>query len=409
MTGKKLSLNIRSETILAAFLSVMALVGIILPRALGFMPAVAGLLMFVFLVLYRRQSLPLSRTYLGIFAGVAALALASSLWSFDAADTLERGAKIAGVLLGGVLLFAVVRVPGILDMQKLARWLILAFLAGGLFCIAEMAAHGWLHHRWAGTNMYDDYLNVSMMNRSVIVFTLLWLPVWDMHKRAVFSPNEKRLIRITMLAMLSMIMVQTDSQSAQLAVLTGGVFYGLFPLMRKGVWIALAALICGGVMIMPWVVQYLYDAMASRVDNMAWLSSAYASHRLEIWDFIARKAMENPWYGFGLEATRYIEHFDTAKLYTPHDHVLHPHNAVLQAWIEFGVVGALAFCATVLAILRGLYAQEQSQARSGLTIFMAVLIIACTSYGLWQSWWIGLFTFIAALLGLQGQMPRKQR
>jgi O-antigen ligase len=137
--------------------------------------------------------------------------------------------------------------------------------------------------------------------------------------------------------------------------------------------------------------------LASQVEKTPWLSSGYAAPRMEIWDMVARKALEQPFFGFGLDATRDIPHFETQNLYNPMDHVLHPHNFVLQIWIEFGALGVALISAFFAVVLKTISEQPESHQRWLLSLFMAMTAVAATSYGLWQAWWLGLMMTLALL------------
>src|SRR5436190_23671517 len=79
------------------------------------------------------------------------------------------------------------------------------------------------------------------------------------------------------------------------------------------------------------------------IDHVPWLGygQAFANNRLEIWDFVSRYALRHPLHGFGIEATRAVEAFDSQQIYQKKATILHPHNFAIQMWIEFGLIGGL--------------------------------------------------------------------
>jgi O-antigen ligase len=220
---------------------------------------------------------------------------------------------------------------------------------------------------------------------------------------------QKRLLQCACLAVSIAIALTTQSQSAHMILIVAGLFWLAFPVFSnsKTAQLALITSVSLGIILSPWLVQLLYSTLAGEVHTLPWFADAYAADRLEIWDFVARKALENPLYGFGIEATRHIKNFDTAMLYTPLDHVLHPHNAVLQIWIEFGAIGALGLCVAVTAILRHIFKLDKQAGPVCLAAFMAGFVAACISYGLWQGWWLGLFSLLAALCGHLARNSKK--
>ena len=69
-------------------------------------------------------------------------------------------------------------------------------------------------------------------------------------------------------------------------------------------------------------------------------------HRRVIWSFSKQKILERPLFGHGIFSSR-----DIGDQYKILDNVnqilpaipLHPHNNILQIWLELGVVGIILF------------------------------------------------------------------
>ncbi|MCB9982854.1 MAG: O-antigen ligase family protein [Rhodospirillales bacterium] len=389
---------------IAVLICTTPLIGVLSPRALGFLPAGIGLLGLTALRTASGTVISLNKLYLVTILTTVALAALSSFWSLDADFALERSGKIAFILAGGLALFTVLRSPN-LPWPRWFSWALplAATIAAFLVC-GELLTHGAFHHLTRGSAPPENSENLSMLNRTVVFISLVSVPSLVWLAKSALTKMKKRVVFTLLCVALAAALFLTDSQSAQLAMLAASVFWFAFPYKAPKAWGALGVIIIIGILSGPWLVQWLYNAFAAQVKDMPWLASAYAADRLEIWDFVARKALENPFHGFGIEATRHIEHFDTPMLYTPHDHVLHPHNAVLQIWIEFGAIGALGLCTLIAALLRSLYkesqaVQDKTTARLPLCLLMMVLIVSCTAYGFWQGWWLGLLTLLAALGG----------
>ncbi len=388
-----------------ALLCLLPLIQTVAPRALGFVPPAMGIIFFCALRIFSGSWPRLSLLYVAIAVGTASLAALSALWSLNPDFALERGLKIVGVLGGGCALYAVLRANT--SWPSFLYWAFpLALIFAGLLCIFELWTNGFLYHTWRGTDAAN--YNLSIINRAVVSFTLLLLPALGFLSLSSCSALKKRLMQLSFLLIMIVIACMTDSQSAHLALLVAGIFWFAFPLFkRKAAQSGLIILICAGILAGPWLVQLLYNVFADYVHTMPWLADAYAADRLEIWDFVARKALDSPIFGFGIEATRHIEHFNTPMRYTPLDHVLHPHNAVLQIWIEFGLIGILGLCAAMVLVLHSMFRIESEPARRlCLSVFMMALVTACISYGLWQGWWLGLLTMVT---GLCGHIARKKK
>ena len=95
--------------LLCAILCAVPLIQALAPRAIGFIPAASGLIFFLAARLFNGGWPRLNRIYVMLALGIGALAALSTLWSLDPDFALERSLKITGLLFGGCLLFAVMR------------------------------------------------------------------------------------------------------------------------------------------------------------------------------------------------------------------------------------------------------------------------------------------------------------
>lgn len=145
----------------------------------------------------------------------------------------------------------------------------------------------------------------------------------------------------------------------------------------------------------PWIAIWLFDNYAQTIHNLPRMGNgdqgASAGNRLEVWDFISRYILQNPLYGYGIEATRAVEEFDSAEIFQRGTTILHPHNFALQAWMEFGIFGALAASAFLVHMLGIIQTKFKYAAqRIYFPVFIVLVSIGSTGYGVWQSWWLGL-------------------
>ena len=139
-------------------------------------------------------------------------------------------------------------------------------------------------------------------------------------------------------------------------------------------------------------------ALAWRHSQQEWLTGHINlnwGYRVEIWNRVHELISGRPWAGYG---------FDTARIIAqgPGVTFLHPHNGLLQIWLELGLVGVVLFlgwgAAAAWAYLRARPAPDRL-ATAAATV-TAVAVFWLISFGVWQGWWlaaIGL-TFCAATL-----------
>ncbi len=79
---------------------------------------------------------------------------------------------------------------------------------------------------------------------------------------------------------------------------------------------------------------------------------------------------------------------------------LHPHNSILQLWLELGVIGIVLFYILLYKIINKIYDIKKinpKYAAFGLASFFQIFLIGQFSYGFWQTWWISII-FINILI-----------
>ena len=121
--------------------------------------------------------------------------------------------------------------------------------------------------------------------------------------------------------------------------------------------------------------------------------------RAQIWAYASELIGERRWLGHGLDAARLyskeVEIGGSVQDLMP----LHPHNASLQIWLETGAVGA-ALAAAVLLVGGWVLAKRMKTNRHQMAAACATLasfgLLANSTYGAWQEWWIATACIAAA-------------
>ncbi len=124
-------------------------------------------------------------------------------------------------------------------------------------------------------------------------------------------------------------------------------------------------------------------------------------HRFEIWHFTTQKALESPIFGWGFDASRSIpggsEEIDVGKSRLP----LHPHNGVLQVWLELGIPGLILLAAVLWSAVQTSYVVGncvRNLTRVASIVFL--FAIGNATFGIWQSWWMATIIIVFALTTL---------
>ncbi|MGB4107566.1 MAG: O-antigen ligase family protein [Alphaproteobacteria bacterium] len=381
------------EKFFSGALCILPVAAMIMPRALTVLPAVAALLALALYRVYkgrwpRIEALPF------IWVGVLlALMGASALWSVDAESSIERTMKTAPILLGGALLFSLARGE---DGAYFRSWFPFAFLSACAAILIEFCAGAPFYHLVHERAAEGMEQNLFYLNRSVALLIIMAPLAVTCVSVSAFEKSFKWILYALFAASVAAVLYKTDSQSAQLAVIVGAFFYALYPARRRGAWVAAASVLGALVLAAPWIAQAMFHAIPAYAEGSSFVTRGSGLQRLEVWDFIARRALERPFHGHGVEATRAITDFDSAMLYHGTREAMHPHNFALQLWIEFGIWGPVFAAAFFAAVLRGTQKLEPLYARTSVTVLFTAVSVAATGYGLWQGMWIGAFGMLFA-------------
>lgn len=385
--------------------------GVLMPRALSFLPALVALMsLAVWPLFYPDRPRPLSKPALLFAAGVLVLALGSALWAIDPSYAVQRAGKIAGPVLGGALLFGVL---GGMDRAVVMRWWWALPLITLVLCLSQALEYHnnfLIYHLIRGIDV-KVVVPIFELNRASVVLcvlaplmaALVWLGLRGRGANPVVCTVGAALYALAFLPLLA----KTGAQSAQIGFAASFMVLALMPVRWRGIWAMLSVLFCVVMIAFPFVVPKLFSSLpqiAYRAgeDSASWVDRANVMPRLEVWDYISRYALQRPMTGFGIEATRIVPAFDTREIYQPGKTNLHPHNGILQIWIEFGALGiALGCAAGIWLIYRIRRLGTPFQQRLSLSVFAGVMAIGLVGFGLWQGWWLGLVglsTGLAVLL-----------
>jgi hypothetical protein len=123
-----------------------------------------------------------------------------------------------------------------------------------------------------------------------------------------------------------------------------------------------------------------------------------AKHRLFIWNFAAKKIADHPIIGYGFSASKNMATENDIVHYGQYKWCLlplHPHNNVLQILLETGMIGLILFMAIVDNILKWTIRNNSIIAAA---CFINYFFIGTISFGIWQSWWIGVGALFVVLI-----------
>ena len=377
-----------------AGLALVPVLAVSVPRILAFIPPLVGIIGFACYGFVFREKPQFSKPAFIIIGVIVGLSFLSALWAIDPAQSFERAGKSVALLVGGAFLISLAFCLKVEWLRAYAWvWPLTVFLTALAIC-AEIN-FGFPVYRMTRGFSVQEFVPLAVLNRPTVTLALLFLPSFAIMRHYV---SLWRSVFVALVC-LSPLMFMTESQSAQLGIAVAVAAALLYPYKWKHAW-AFAAIVIYVIMLAtPFVAIWAFNNIVGQVEAVPALGDGggYAGARMEIWDYVSRYALQNPLYGFGVEATRQVPSFGSTESYQQGQTILHPHNFVLQIWIEFGLLGITLAGAIIAYLLRQIQMTlSVAQARIALPTMAATMAVASTSYGIWQGWWLGLLMVVTA-------------
>lgn len=363
--------------------------GLASPKSAGVIVPLATIMIFCgWLIETKSLSLLRSKAWWVVLAIVGYAAL-SMVWAPDRQIAIDRVFKLAAFLPGGLVLILISSQSANIGGDG-ARKLLLSGLGLGVLLLAwAIATYGPF-----GVLVHPDLHYIqgkSGENRGAVLLVLL-ATAYLLAARRIVTPVWIGAATFG----LGTVLMLAYSQTAFLAFLvwvTVLIVGSKYPALMKQL------VIWGGavfIIAQPFLVLAVEWADPSRSFD---IEAASVGARLDIWIAVAHKAMEAPILGHGLEATRSITDWANEFYYFSGPSIPHPHNGILQIWIEFGLTGALAAALIWISLVRSLDQFGTKDQAALLAFASSLLVVIGISHGLWQSWWIwGAFGVVAVTL-----------
>jgi len=318
---------------------------------------------------------------------------ASITWEVFPGLAVRRLGELLGVALGGGLLIAVAR-----EADERTRTRLLLAAGGGLIAASAIAtldrALGFALcdalFRLAGSPQAPGFLIPGRFKPAASFAVPLGILVAGI----AATEGRWRFAGLVILSAAGLVAASHSVAGAVALAVAGGVaLAGL--LARRLATALVAGLIVAAFAGAP-ALKYLPDS-STLVHAHPWIPHSSA-HRAIIWGFVGEKIAERPILGWGLDSSREVGGEETreqvfvdgTRFWSSQQSVLplHPHNFVLQIWLETGAVGAALVAGLLLSLLR-LAARRGGPHRLAFeATFAAAICVALVSFGIWQAWWL---------------------
>jgi O-antigen ligase len=342
---------------------------------------------------------------------LAALAwgAASTFWAYEPRLVWSVWPQIAGLAVAGLVLIAIAMRLDEPERRQIESALTIgALIALTILCV-EAVSMRLVGHPLTAIFHAQRPFSSNIFNRGVATIAILVWPaalgIW----RRLGGIAAAVTVLVTLAATS-----RFESMAATVGVVAG-IAVGVAALWRpRPVAWALALLIAAGAAAAPILPRLpAVDALAERTRAGVEAGNGLVSiaHRLEIWHFVAESIAERPLTGWGLNSSRDlpggIDEVAPGARRLP----LHPHNAMLQWWLELGAVGATLATLLVLLAVRGAVSlgdgTDHRVHAAALATVCSGLVVALVGYGIWQAWWMAALWLGAAFMTATGATHRR--
>ena len=307
-------------------------------------------------------------------AALAGFALVSIAWSHDRLGGLRQFGEMLLPLAAFLILARALPRP-------LPRWaaplLAVSLILAALVIIADLK-YGLPLRRWL--NLRD---NSFVHNRPAVLLALTLFPL-----AALMQARGARFWLLPVSAAVTAAALASESGAALTALAAGSMamLFGL-ALPRLAHKLGLAAL-AAAFALAPFAGPVLARIAPERfLEATASMSSAA---RIKIWQAYSGAVQSKPLAGSGFGSSVTLNAAPLNHGLPPDLGVLlgtgHPHNMVLQVWVELGLSGALAATLLTLALFRRHVRPGHPEFAWRLGFAAAVATVAFVSHGAWQGW-----------------------
>ena len=125
-------------------------------------------------------------------------------------------------------------------------------------------------------------------------------------------------------------------------------------------------------------------------------------HRQVIWAFTLHNIGEHFWFGIGLNTSNFLPQANVIIPQFNQEYIpSHPHNFLLEIWLESGIFGLISVSAGIGTMLWSIYRRLRAGTPGSVALtgyFAAFWSANLYNFSFWSSWWLILFTVCIAML-----------
>ncbi len=314
--------------------------------------------------------------------------LVTAWWSFHPLDAATLALRVGVLLLVLTYLASLMQLLDDRQRKRVMHGFCLGFAVAGAIAVIDLPFGTPIFDLLKGTAQSESAA-YARLNRGVSALAIL---IWPF---ALFAWRQGWHTAALLLPPAFFALTLLSQSSASILALAGGILAGAMACLgRATARLMLGAAIAGTLLGAPLAVDLMQRAGLEQSD----LIHENGLHRLHIWGVVNERIADRPLFGWGFDAspdlpTPGVEPFKPGRKVIPS----HPHNASLQIMVETGIVGSLLVMAILVLIAQRIDRLALPARACATAMFVAVLGIACTAYGIWQSHWLAMIGAAAAV------------
>lgn len=312
----------------------------------------------------------------------------SIIWGYNPLKGFTMSLEVLGIMLLGFLFIFIISYLNKKEMNKLINIILISSGLMLVFCIIDLVSGGIIASIFRPGHPEMNLL--IKMARGLAVYILFTFPIcWFIYKK-----TGKLVYSLIFLSLLGTIIFSLHMAALKLAFIFGILVFALsYYFGRKFIIFASSLMIIyslSSVFISAYLFnQHTLEPYKEQVQKIpSW------AHRVVIWEFASKKALEKLPLGYGMDTSRKIgeetsprasKFFDNPLPLLP----LHPHNSSLQLYLELGLIGILLFNLIIFGLIKDLLRiKDKINQAIGFNIISNAYLIMHISYGIWQTWFL---------------------
>jgi exopolysaccharide production protein ExoQ len=325
----------------------------------------------------------------------------TTLWAKYPLDAVLMNLKIFALIILGIYWCRLTLSIPVYTRQALTKSLISGLFVGIFFFIVDTIKE----------NPWQNYCQKSPAKafaQGSLMFSLAaWPAILWATKRPYSLPMRICLVGCLLLSIF-WVLYQIDCDTSPIGLMLGlCAFIGTISIPRISSF-SMRLFIPLFAIVFPLISYYAFKPEYIPSYNKYIHSPSYID-RLYLWNEVSSTIFEHPWLGIGMNGTphhdksqvvrkwSYIDKQGNVKETQSTKFARHPHNAILQLWLELGFIGVFLGILIIHLSLHQIFRANLNRIEKAVCagLFMGIFSILWVNLGIWQNWWIsGLWIII---------------